>query len=49
MFWMGVYAQTFLPPISAQNTTILNQMNRNRVEQAATPVATAAPEVNNAQ
>jgi NADH-quinone oxidoreductase subunit M len=31
MFWMGLYAQTFLPAISAQNTTILNQMPQNRV------------------
>ena len=49
MFWMGCYAQTFLPAISAQNTAILNQMNKNRVEQAATPAAAASVEVRNAR
>jgi NADH-quinone oxidoreductase subunit M len=38
MFWMGIYAQTFMPAISAQNTTILNQMQKNRVQQVAVPV-----------
>jgi NADH-quinone oxidoreductase subunit M len=42
MFWMGIYAQTFLPAISAQNTTILNQMNRNRAVNAALPTTPAA-------
>jgi NADH-quinone oxidoreductase subunit M len=37
MFWMGLYAQTFLPAISAQNTVILNQMQKNRVVNAAVP------------
>ncbi len=49
MFWMGCYAQTFLPAISAQNTAILNQMNQNRVEQAATPALPAGAEVRNAR
>lgn len=48
MFWMGLYAQTFLPAISAQNTTILNQMQRNRVVNAATP-APSVPGVRNAR
>jgi NADH-quinone oxidoreductase subunit M len=48
MFWMGIYAQTFLPAISAQNTSILNQMQRNRVVNAATPVP-AVPGVRNAR
>ncbi|MEP6963688.1 MAG: NADH-quinone oxidoreductase subunit M, partial [Acidobacteriota bacterium] len=37
MFWMGIYAQTFLPAISAQNTAILNQMDENKVQQVAIP------------
>jgi NADH-quinone oxidoreductase subunit M len=41
MLWMGVYPQTFLPAISTQNAAILNQMQRNRVEQAARPPAAA--------
>jgi NADH-quinone oxidoreductase subunit M len=41
MFWMGIYAQTFMPAISAQNTTILNQMQKNRVQQVAVPVTPA--------
>ena len=48
MFWMGLYAQTFLPAISAQNTAILNQMQRNRVVNAATP-APQVPGVRNAR
>ncbi len=38
MFWMGLYAQTFLPAISAQNTVILNQMDKNRVQNVSLPV-----------
>ncbi len=34
MFWMGLYAQTFLPAISSQNTAILNQMQQNQPVQA---------------
>jgi NADH-quinone oxidoreductase subunit M len=41
MFWMGLYAQTFLPAISAQNTAILNQMQKNRVENVAIPAPSA--------
>ncbi|MEO8100004.1 MAG: NADH-quinone oxidoreductase subunit M [Acidobacteriota bacterium] len=41
MFWMGTYAQTFLPAISAQNTAILNQMQENRVQQVAIPASPA--------
>ncbi len=48
MFWMGIYAQTFLPAISAQNASILNQMQRNRVVNAATP-APVVPGVRNAR
>jgi NADH-quinone oxidoreductase subunit M len=33
MIWMGTYTQTFMPPISAQNTRILEQ-SRQRVAQA---------------
>lgn len=29
MVWMGVYSQTFLPPVSAQNAQILEQTKRN--------------------
>jgi NADH-quinone oxidoreductase subunit M len=43
MFWMGIYAQTFLPAISAQNTAILNQMQRNRVENVAIPAPPTSP------
>ena len=48
MFWMGIYAQTFMPAISAQNTVILNQMQKNRVQQVALP-AQPAVGVRNAQ
>jgi NADH-quinone oxidoreductase subunit M len=42
MFWMGLYAETFMPAIGAQNTVILNDMNRNRTEAAALPETTPA-------
>ncbi|MBX9601569.1 MAG: NADH-quinone oxidoreductase subunit M [Bryobacteraceae bacterium] len=29
MIWMGVYSQSFLPPVSAQNAQILEQTKRN--------------------
>ena len=29
MVWMGTYTQTFMPPISAQNTRILQETNRS--------------------
>ncbi|HEV2200892.1 MAG TPA: NADH-quinone oxidoreductase subunit M [Bryobacteraceae bacterium] len=31
MFWMGVYSQSFMPAISAQNAQILGQTNRTAV------------------
>jgi NADH-quinone oxidoreductase subunit M len=31
MFWMGVYSQSFMPAISAQNAQILQQANRTAV------------------
>jgi len=31
MFWMGIYSQSFMPAISAQNTQILQQANRTAV------------------
>ena len=39
MFWMGVYTQTFMPPISAQNARILQQFQeqQNRPQLAAAP------------
>ncbi len=46
MFWMGIYSQSFMPPISAQNAQILNSVNQGI---AAAPVkkdpASARPAV----
>ena len=46
MFWMGIYAQSFLPPISAQNARMLRDVNQGR---AAVPVPGPAREVANAR
>jgi len=32
MLWMGIFTQSFLPPISAQNARILEQTHRLKVE-----------------
>ena len=45
MVWMGVYAQTFLPAISAQNTRILQETNRSATASLTSP----APEVAHAR
>jgi NADH-quinone oxidoreductase subunit M len=37
MLWMGTFTQSFLPPISAQNALILDQMQRPVVAAAAAP------------
>jgi NADH:ubiquinone oxidoreductase subunit 4 (subunit M) len=39
MFWMGIYTQTFMPPISAQNARILQQyqQQQNRPQLAVAP------------
>jgi NADH-quinone oxidoreductase subunit M len=37
MVWMGTFAQSFLPSISVQNTAILEQTKRLRVERVAIP------------
>jgi NADH-quinone oxidoreductase subunit M len=42
MVWMGSFAQSFLPSISVQNTAILNQTKRLRVERVATPAQPTA-------
>ncbi len=42
MVWMGSFAQSFLPSISVQNTAILNQTKRLRVERVAAPAQPAA-------
>jgi NADH-quinone oxidoreductase subunit M len=47
MLWMGTYTQSFLPPISAQNTRILEQ-SKERVAQAPLP-QTPVREVANAR
>ena len=44
MVWMGSFAQTFLPPISAQNTRTLEQSKTGvdfKVEHRATPAEVA--------
>ncbi len=44
MFWMGCFSQSFLPPISAQNTRILEQSKAGvdvRVQNVVTPRETA--------
>jgi NADH-quinone oxidoreductase subunit M len=46
MIWMGVFSQSFLPPISAQNAAILNRTEQNvefRVKNQ-TPPETAMPD-----
>ena len=35
MFWMGIYTQTFMPQISAQNTKILEQTQKSVVAEAS--------------
>ncbi len=42
MVWMGSFAQSFLPSISVQNTAILNQTKRLRVERVAAPAQPTA-------
>jgi NADH-quinone oxidoreductase subunit M len=37
MVWMGAFAQSFLPSISVQNTAILEQTKKLRVERVAIP------------
>ncbi len=52
MFWMGIYTQTFMPPISAQNARILQQyqQQQNRPQLAVTPDRNfSASEVANAR
>ena len=52
MVWMGVYSQTFMPAISAQNGRILEQYQQqlNRPQVAAVPAGiTNASEVANAR
>jgi NADH-quinone oxidoreductase subunit M len=46
MFWMGIYAQSFMPPISAQNARMLQKVNKGT---AAASVAAPAQEVANAR
>src|SRR4029079_9838932 len=46
MVWMGTYTQTFMPPISAQNARILDQVSKGV---AAHNQATAVKEVANAR
>jgi NADH-quinone oxidoreductase subunit M len=41
MFWMGTYTQTFMPPISAQNARILEQVKSAANRTAHTEVANA--------
>jgi NADH-quinone oxidoreductase subunit M len=48
MFWMGIYSETFMPAISAQNTVILRDMETNRVDAASVPTLPAVG-VRNAQ
>jgi hypothetical protein len=43
MVWMGVYSQTFLPPVGKINARIIEQTNVNvpyRVQSPPTPRAT---------
>ena len=47
MFWMGIYSQSFMPAISAQNAQILQQVNGATA--AATLQAPAVKEVANAR
>jgi len=42
MVWMGSFAQSFLPSISVQNTAILNQTKRLRVERVGAPAQPTA-------
>jgi len=55
MVWMGVYSQTFMPAITAQNAVILDQtkpkMERveNRKPSGHRPLATGHSEVSNAR
>jgi NADH-quinone oxidoreductase subunit M len=46
MFWMGIYAQSFMPPISAQNARMLQQVNKGTT---AASVAAPAEEVAHAR
>jgi NADH-quinone oxidoreductase subunit M len=41
MVWMGTYTQTFMPPITAQNARILEQVKSAQVHAAQTEVANA--------
>jgi NADH-quinone oxidoreductase subunit M len=41
MVWMGVFSQSFLPPISAQNARILDDTHRLKVERVAAPTSRA--------
>jgi len=38
MFWMGIYSQTFMPAISAQNAAILDSAQSRTVRAAAPAV-----------
>src|SRR5262249_19726892 len=44
MFWMGIFSQSFMPSISAQNASILQQTSKAQTARAVTPsiVAPAA-------
>jgi NADH-quinone oxidoreductase subunit M len=44
MVWMGVYTQTFLPPVSAADARVLDQVNSNATPRGSvkTPAATIA-------
>ena len=44
MFWMGIYSQSFLPAVSAQNAQTLSQMKayQQRAQHAASPVTEVA-------
>ena len=42
MVWMGSFAQSFLPSISVQNTAILEQTKKLRVERVAAPAPQTA-------
>jgi NADH-quinone oxidoreductase subunit M len=41
MVWMGSFAQSFLPSISVQNATILEQTKKLRTERVAIPARPA--------
>jgi NADH-quinone oxidoreductase subunit M len=49
MVWMGTYTQSFLPAISSQNASILNQIQQHQLQKAAAPVVAPAAKVQTAE